>query len=135
MSEIFMNWRPDFNLGIDVVDKQHKKIIELINQLNEAYINNESQKKLSMVLDEMDQYADYHFRKEEELFSNCSYPFYEEHIHYHENFRKKVSQFKIQSSGGYQVTQKVLDYLKSWFTNHILDVDREYVDIIKSEKF
>jgi len=132
MPELFMKWRPDFNLGIEVVDNQHKKIIELINLLSEAYSNNESREKLAGVLEEMDQYADHHFHTEEQIFNGCNYPFSAEHIVIHQNFRKKVAQFKKQSENGYQVTSKVLDYLKSWFTNHILDVDREYVDLVNT---
>jgi len=49
-----------------------------------------------------------------------------------QNFMKKVDQFKEQFVGGHPVTFRVLSFLRKWFTNHILDVDREYVDIVRS---
>ena len=42
MNELYMKWRPDFNLGIKEIDDQHKKIIELINELNEAFMHSEA---------------------------------------------------------------------------------------------
>jgi len=133
MEELFMTWRPDFNLGIDEIDEQHKKIVELINMLNRAFINDEAREKLGSILDEMTDYADYHFQTEETLFSQHLFPFSEEHKRLHENFRVKVSQFKAQFENGLPVTFRVLGFLRKWLTNHILDVDREYVDIVHSE--
>ncbi len=133
MEELFMTWRPDFNLGIDEIDEQHKKIVELINTLNKAFINNEACEKLGAILDEMADYADYHFRTEETLFIQHLFPFSEEHKRLHENFRSKVSQFKEQFENGLPVTFRILGFLRKWLTNHILDVDREYVDIVHSE--
>ncbi len=131
MEELYMKWRPDFNLGIDEIDNQHKKIVDLINRLNKAFMDNEARDKLSTILDEMAQYADYHFKTEEKLFSQHHYPFTSEHINLHENFIKKVAQFREQFEQGLPVTFRVLGFLRKWLTNHILDVDREYVDIVK----
>jgi hemerythrin-like metal-binding protein len=132
MQELYMKWRPDFNLGIDEIDSQHKKIVELINVLNEAFMNNEAKEKLGSILNEMVSYADYHFKTEEKLFSQHNYPFTDEHKELHENFRQKVAQFKEQFDKGLPVTFRVLGFLRKWLTNHILDVDREYVDIVRS---
>ncbi len=132
MEELFMKWRPDFNLGIEEIDEQHKKIVELINTLNEAFMKNEARGKLSTILEEMTRYADYHFQTEEKLFSQYHYPFTHEHMNLHENFRKKVVQFTEQFEQGHPVTFRVLGFLRKWLTNHILDVDREYVDIVRA---
>jgi hypothetical protein len=50
MEELFMKWRPDFELGIPEIDNQHKKIVELINSLNEAFMKDETKSKLGEVL-------------------------------------------------------------------------------------
>lgn len=134
MEEQFMKWRPDFNLGIAEIDEQHKKIVELINILNKAFMEGSAREKLGDILDEMARYADYHFHTEEELFSKHLFPFSEEHKKLHDNFRTKVSQFREQFEKGLPITFRLLGFLRKWLTNHILDVDREYVDFVRPEK-
>ena len=31
-----MKWVPDFNTGIDVIDDQHKRILDFINEIDEV---------------------------------------------------------------------------------------------------
>jgi hemerythrin len=134
MEELFIKWRPDFNLGIQEIDEQHKKIVELINQLNEAFINKVAHEHLGNILDEMTRYADYHFKTEEKLFSQYNYPFTSEHIQMHKDFKRKVADFRDKFDKNLPVTFRVLNFLRKWLTNHILDVDREYVDIVRSNR-
>ncbi len=131
MEELFMKWRPDFELGIPEIDVQHKKIVELINILNEAFIKDETKNKLGGILDEMADYAVYHFKTEEKLFKSHNFPFAKEHISQHENFTKKVQEYKTKFAAGQSVTFQVLIFLRRWLTDHILDSDREYVELVK----
>lgn len=133
MQDIFMKWEPGFNLGIEEIDKQHKKIVELINTLNTAILNKDADLKISSMLDEMTDYADYHFKTEEGYFKEYHYPLLEEHIKQHSAFIEKVKQFKEKHESGHSITFRLMNYLRKWLTNHILDSDREYVDIIKPQ--
>ena len=132
MHEIYMKWEPAFNLGIPEVDKQHKKIIDLINALNKAFIDNVTNEKIGDILDEMRKYANEHFKTEEDLFKKSRFPLMKEHIEQHEYFVKKVEDFISKFDQGQPITFRLMKFLRSWWTNHILDSDREYVEIIKS---
>jgi hemerythrin len=134
MNDLFMKWRPDFNLGLKEIDEQHKKIVELINTLNEAFMKNVAQQKLGQILDEMAAYADYHFKTEEALFTRNHFPFSKEHIAMHQHFKKKVEDFKDKFEKGQPITFRVLSFLRQWLTNHILDADREYAALVKSKE-
>ena len=134
MEEFFIAWRPDFNLGIKEIDEQHKKIVELINKLNDAFIKKVAHEQLGSILDEMVKYSEYHFETEEKLFSQYNYPFTREHIQMHQDFKTKVAGFRETYSKNQPVTFRVLNFLRKWFTNHILDVDREYVDIVRQTR-
>jgi hemerythrin len=131
MEELFMKWRPDFELGIPEIDKQHKKIVELINSLNDAFMKHETKGKLEGILNEMAEYAVYHFKTEEKLFVDRNFPFAKEHIQQHQQFARKVQDYKTKHEAGHSVTFQVLIFLRKWLTDHILDSDREYVDIVK----
>ena len=127
-----MKWEPAFNLGIPEIDKQHKKIIDLINALNKAFIENVTNEKIGGILDEMKEYANQHFKTEEDLFRKSRFPLMREHIEQHEYFVKKVENFRSNFNQGQPITFRLMKFLRNWWTNHILDSDREYVEIIKS---
>lgn len=129
-----MKWEPGFNLGIPEIDEQHKKIIDLINGLNQAFIENVTQEKIGEILEEMKIYANQHFKTEEDYFVKTSYPLQKEHITQHEYFVTKVEDFSKSFTQGQPITFRLMKFLRSWWTNHILDSDREYVEIIKSSK-
>lgn len=131
MAELFMQWRPEFNLGLEEIDNQHKKIVELINTLNEAFLKNTTADQLNHIFSELIDYADYHFKAEEDLFVKHNFPFAEEHIQMHDSFTQKVTSLRNQFDMGVPVTFRVISFLKKWLTNHILDADREYASLIR----
>ena len=133
MEEVFMKWRPDFNLGISEIDKQHRKIVELINTLSQAFANKTARQKLGDIFEELLAYADYHFQAEEALFQSSNFPFSEEHIALHRKFVAKVQDLRQKHQEDKPVTFRVLGFLKDWLTNHILDADREYAALVKAK--
>ncbi|MBN2522920.1 MAG: bacteriohemerythrin [Bacteroidales bacterium] len=132
MQQIFIKWQPAFNLGIPEIDTQHKSIIDLINALNKAFVNNVTNDKIGEILDDMSEYADRHFKTEEKYFEKSNFPLMKEHKVQHEYFKTRVKDFKDQFYKGKPVTFRLMKFLHSWWTNHILDSDREYVEIVKS---
>lgn len=52
----YLHWTDDLNTGIDVIDKQHRRIVECINELSVANTKND---KLGIkhVLDELVDYT------------------------------------------------------------------------------
>jgi hemerythrin len=135
MHEEFMKWEPAFNLGIEKIDNQHRKIVELINSLNLAAMDNNSEEKIDDVLSQMTSYSQYHFKTEEDLFKKYSFPLFEEHLAEHASFIRKIAEFRSKFDQGQSIIFRLLSYLRSWLSNHILDSDREYVDIVRSKGF
>jgi len=133
MQDEFMKWEPAFNLGIKQIDDQHKKIVEFINTLNLAVLDNNSDDKIESILDEMSKYAIYHFKTEEDMFRKYDFPLLNEHVEEHAAFINKVADFRSKFDQGQSITFRLMSYLRNWLSDHILDSDREYVDIIKSQ--
>ncbi len=131
MQEVYMKWEPGFNLGIPEIDNQHKRIIDLINDLNKAFVENDTNQRIGKILDELSEYADYHFKTEEKYFEVSNFPLMNEHIAQHEYFISKVEDFRKKFESGQPITFRLMKFLRGWLTNHILDADREYVVIIK----
>ncbi len=128
----YLHWSNDLDTGIEVIDKQHHRIVELINELNTA---NESGDPavIKHVLGELVDYTLSHFTFEEELQLKANYPFYKAHKRVHEIFTKRVAQFQQRAAEGENVVPEVLSMLKTWLVNHIKGDDADYVDdVVKS---
>ncbi len=128
----YFKWDAKFSVGIDSIDNQHKKIIELINELYGAFVDKRTDDIMGRILHEMADYAIYHFKYEENLLEQSGYPLTAKHIEEHDAFNLKVNEFKAKSAlGKFQITFTVLNYLKDWLANHILINDAKYSSHLK----
>lgn len=125
----YLHWSNDMDTGIAVIDTQHRRIVDLINELNTA---NESGDPavIKHVLNELVDYTLSHFSFEEELQLKANYPFYKGHKRVHEIFTMRVGEFQQRAAAGENVIPEVLSMLKIWLVNHIKGDDADYVDIV-----
>lgn len=126
----YLHWTDDLNTGIDVIDKQHRRIVEYINELNVADTKGD---KLGIkhVLDELVDYTLSHFSFEEELMEKANYPFLKAHKRVHEIFTKRVVECLQRAEKDENVAPELLSMLKIWLVNHIKGDDADYTAIVK----
>ncbi len=127
----FMKWDERFVIGIKEVDEQHKKLVDLINELYDAVKNPEkSMEVIDRVLKELIDYAHYHFSTEEKLMEQYNYPELEMHKKQHNAFKNKVQKFleERESSPDQKrnLTLEVMKFLKDWLILHIMGVDKKF---------
>src|SRR5690554_5583061 len=58
-------WNNQFETGIEQIDEQHRKLVAILNRLAWHLSAEDDELQASDVLDELLDYADYHFRSEE----------------------------------------------------------------------
>jgi hemerythrin len=126
----FMQWSPELDIGVNVIDNQHKRIVEYLNELYDANIAG-SINEISHVLDELVDYTVTHFAFEEELQEKAGYLFLKAHKRVHEIFAKRVVEFQNRSKAGENVGEEVLSMLKIWLVNHIKGDDADYSESVK----
>ncbi len=122
-----VEWSEDFSVKISLMDEEHKKLFNLINDLNDAMLDGESENKISSVLDSLIDYTVYHFRHEEEMLKKIDYPYIKEQELSHKAFIKKMKEFKLElKSGQMLLSVKIIDFLKDWLLSHIVNIDTKY---------
>lgn len=133
MSEKIIRWDDNtYSIGIDEIDDQHKNLVELINQLNEASLTGKTEIEIGDTIRKMYYYTDYHFETEENYFRKFNYPETTTHLKEHKLFLKKVLQFRREyEDGGELIFDEVFSFLKNWLLNHILVSDKKYVALFK----
>jgi hemerythrin-like metal-binding protein len=123
----FYEWKDEYACGIKGIDDQHKIIIKLMNKLYEAIRNGEDARIMKEVFIELLEYANYHFGLELKLFKKYRFIDEAKHIEEHNHFIEKIKTLMIHDYLNSSVASlETLDYLKKWFSNHMLKTDMEY---------
>lgn len=126
-SHQFVEWKDDYSVGIDSIDQQHKKLLNLINQLQTAVDYSTGDEFEREALDELVDYTKTHFTYEEGLMRDNDYPDYEPHKAQHEKMFKKVGEVLAEYEQDQDTAMaNAAEYLKDWLINHINGTDKEY---------
>ena len=126
-----IQWKKTYNIGIGLIDDQHKKLIEILNELYEAHKSGTGKDLVNISLEKLVEYTYYHFDAEENMLRANNYPDLQSHIKEHNQFKEKITGFLNESkNGNLLLSIKTIDYLKDWTINHILGTDKEYSDYL-----
>ncbi len=123
-------WQDSLNTGIDIIDSQHQRIVEMINNLQVAQ-GSGSRSATAEVIDEMVDYTLSHFAFEEELMEEAGYPFCAAHKRVHEVFARRVSELRMRFQAGEDVVDEMRNMLSRWLFNHIRADDKAYAEQVK----
>ena len=124
-------WNDQFSVRVRTMDDQHQNIIYLFNKLVDNVEAKAGSETVSDVLAEMVEYASEHFDTEEKLLSDHAYPYLQQQINEHREFRQQAGKFcLLASQGDEKMTHDLVNYLHDWWTNHILVEDKKYAALV-----
>ena len=126
-----LNWTADLSIGIELIDDQHRCIVDYINRLNQAREGNDK-KAIGGVLAGLSDYTLSHFGFEEAVMKAARFGGLSQHRRTHERFARQLAEFGHRYALGEEVTTEVLDTLNKWLLNHIKREDRDYMDAVKA---
>ena len=117
-------WREQLSTGNDVIDSDHKHLIEIIN-LVEQSLETQNRSNLTLALDSLSQYSKAHFAREEKIASAAGYPRVA-HLHKsHHALLVKLEQFKQEI--GEEWTASAVEHftglLRDWLFDHVIKED------------
>lgn len=120
-----LEWTKEYELGIKKIDKKHKKLFELIKEVDEAPFSD--RKKLAEEsIDFLTNYALEHFTEEEEIMKDWHGNI--QNKREHREFIKQVESFKEDlEKKGPLFLETILMYLKNWLIRHILSTDKGFI--------
>ena len=126
-----LTWSPDLDTGVAVIDQQHRRIVDLINALNEAS-KSHSRDLVGEAIGELIDYTMSHFAFEEELMEEAGYPFCAAHKRVHEVFIKRVAEYRLRFQAGEDISDELRTMLSRWLFNHIRGDDQAYAEQVKA---
>lgn len=130
----FIEWGPQFSVGIQEIDEQHKRLVSMVNSLYKAFKEGTERQVIASILNGLVEYTVYHFGTEEKYFEQFGYPEAEVHKKIHADLTRKVLAFKEKfDEGKATVSIELLKFLKDWLTNHICITDKKYGPYLKEK--
>ncbi len=122
-----IQWSDSFSVDVAEIDMQHRRLIDMINELNEAMRQGKGNDQLGDTVRGLYGYAALHFNTEEKYFDTFGYPAAAAHKKEHADFTEKVAEFRDGfEKGRVGLTVQVLNFLSQWLQNHIQGSDRQY---------
>ncbi|TXH72650.1 MAG: bacteriohemerythrin [Lysobacteraceae bacterium] len=127
----FFEWTPRLSVGIDSVDRQHRLLINYINELDDAVAQGRGSAVLKGMLERLRNYTRVHFAYEEAMFQVYRYEEANDHAHAHHAFVGMIEDCERRHARGENnVGDELLKYLKSWLSDHILIEDKTYAEVL-----
>ncbi len=127
----------DFNkykLGIELVDKHHKNLIDIVNDLFDALTRGAKTEVIEYFISRLKVYSLAHFKSEEEFMMKHRYPDLLSHKIIHKKFIDKVDEFSVKI-GKESIGKELITFLVTWLIDHILKEDKKYADFILKKEF
>jgi hemerythrin len=130
-------WEDKYATGIEVSDTQHRKLIDITNELYRACLS--GSRTLDAVFKEslsrMVEYVRYHFTAEQELLQRIGYPNAHEHKMQHDSLIKQILEASENYEKGKQyVPNTFVRTLRDWVFGHIAVSDKLFSDYIHEQK-
>lgn len=123
----YITWDEQYSVGVMEIDNQHKRLVELVNNLHEAMKEGKGRDIMTEVLTSLIDYTASHFATEEKYMTKFNYPQYGSHKLEHQKFVKQVLDFQNDyNSGKLAITIDIMKFLKDWLVNHIQGTDKKF---------
>jgi len=131
----FLEWRDEYSVGIEVIDNDHRKLLNLINQFQTAVFYRTGKDFEEEAFNALVDYTRTHFRREENLMEKYGYPDFEAHRAEH---RKMIAQVEAcmaqyQTEGRQVPLKRAVVFLRDWLINHINGTDQAYSGFLRDK--
>lgn len=127
-------WNANFATGIDAIDRQHRKLVDLLNKLASHMAFGSDELTLYAVFDELADYTVYHFKTEEDIWQQNLGDDALTHAHQasHANFLAKVADVRAVSGAlsREDAIEELVTFLTHWLAFHILEDDTHMAHIV-----
>lgn len=132
---VFIVWKDEYSVNHKELDENHKIAMTIINDLYDAHKNAKGQDTVNKILNNLLEYTKMHFSYEEQVMSDCNFPNVSEHASIHNKMFIKTNQliFLVTSTTGNITTLEILTFLKEWWIDHVLKMDKEYSPYMPTE--
>jgi hemerythrin len=123
-----IEWDDSLSVGVDLIDEQHKMLIEKLADLSDALRKSTEFNEILKTLEFMIDYTDFHFTAEEKTMAENDYPGLEFQQQQHTEFKVTLNNIleDFKEEGPTKaIAESVNVFLLNWLVTHIKGADLE----------
>ena len=122
-----LRWDSCLETGIQEIDWEHRRLINIANRLLEAMAKGRGELVLQPVVRDLTRHAEEHFDSEEKFMRDMGFPEVEAHAQEHRRMRAQLDQYiaALQSDSP-PGAKELAALLSHWLLDHILKIDKVY---------
>jgi len=128
-------WTDSLLVGVAAIDQDHQEIISLLNKLTlgSSY---DIDIDVDGLIENMIDYTQYHFQREEKIMKICDYPDLENHCGLHRKLVFQVNELAIawRKNNNPETFHKLREFLRGWWVGHIVNVDKKISEYAKGRE-
>jgi hemerythrin len=118
-------WDEQHSVQVGQIDDDHKGMIALVNELNDAMKLRKGRDEIARILSELISVTRTHFAAEERLMRDHDYAGYPRHKAEHERLLQEISALEERFAGGdLLLSFAIMLCLKGWALEHISSCDK-----------
>jgi len=127
-------WRDNHSVNVEEIDTQHKKILELVNNLHTSVEARLDKNKLEEMLIDLVEYTRMHFATEEKYMKEHDYSDLNNHHNEHRTLLQHLEHLVAAVSNGKHPTfYSDYDISSDWAMVHIMEYDKKLGDFLNSK--
>jgi hemerythrin len=133
-----IEWDDSLSVGINLIDEQHKMLIQRIKDLSDAVESTRGLEKILQTLGFMIDYTDFHFSTEEKYMVQLGYPGFDIHKEQHEEFKSTLNHMveDFEEDGAtVALSTSINTFLINWLIKHIKSIDRKFGEFLQDKGF
>lgn len=122
------DWDPRYDIGVEPMNHEHKKLLELMAKLQRANEASAPKPALVAALNQLAAYTITHFRDEEAYLERIQYADRKIHGIIHKQLLEKLEAHRQSFIAGpaQQLSVELFQFLKGWLSAHIVGIDMKY---------
>lgn len=123
-------WKDEYSVGNAELDAQHRKLMEICNRAQASLAQSDAG-DLHLILNELAEYAKYHFRTEERLLEECGCPLLDGQRAGHMAYEEQLVELMLEATSSLPDKAAIHRHVYDWWIHHILGSDRQYAPYLK----
>lgn len=129
-----VTWCDEYNVNVEKIDIQHKKMLELVNKLHSSVEERLDKQELERLLIELVEFTRMHFTTENQLMKKYDYPEFVKHQNEHNLLLQHLDNLVTAvSRGKYPTFYSDYDISSDWALVHISEFDKPLAVFLNSK--
>lgn len=135
MTEHIYIWSDSYSVGHPMLDLQHQRMLSLCRQVEEAssLSGPEALSIIHILLTELSQHAQEHFKTEYRILHNIGYPHLQDEIAEHVHFQNNLTNILCQIKSGKSDDVALRTFLSTWAVEHLFERDMKYKPFLANQ--